>query len=45
MHNDPDHWDISQLAIEFCQQHGIKHVVKANDNPIPRWQYNQQQFL
>ena len=44
MHNDPQMWDISMQAVEFCKEHNIKHVVKANDTPTPKWQYNKEQF-
>lgn len=45
MHNNPAMWDNSQVAINFCKDHNIKHIVKANDNPAPKWQYNQEQYI
>lgn len=44
MHNKPELWAISQEAIEFCKQHDIRYVVKANDTPTPEWQYSKDQF-
>lgn len=45
MHNDPEKWQTSQQAIEFCKQHNVKHIVKANDSPDPKWKYNEQQVV
>lgn len=45
MHNDPVNWDISQLAIEFCKEHEVRHIIKANDSRDAKWQYNQEQFV
>ena len=45
MHNDPDMWCISQTAIEFCKQHNIRYIIKANDSPDPKWKYNTEQFV
>lgn len=44
MHNDPAKWKISQDAIEFCKQHNIRYLVKANDNPDPKWSYSTDQY-
>jgi hypothetical protein len=45
MHNDPDMWRISQDAIEFCKQHNVRYIIKANDSPDPKWKYNAEQFV
>jgi MoaA/NifB/PqqE/SkfB family radical SAM enzyme len=45
MHNNPEMWAISCEGIEFCKQHGINYIVKANDSPDPKWRYNQEQVV
>lgn len=45
MHNDPERWAVSCKAIEFCKEHNIKFIVKANDSPDTKWRYNQEQVV
>ena len=44
MHNDPKKWKVSEDAIEFCKQNGIKYVVKANDRLEEKWSYSADQY-
>jgi hypothetical protein len=44
MHNNPVHWQAAMQTVEFCQTHGLRHILKPLDNWTPGWEYSPDQF-
>ena len=44
MHNNPIHWQAAMQMAEFCQTHGLRHIMKPLDNWKPGWEYTTEQF-